>query len=143
MAPGAPLVHEDLGSYKIAQPPCSPEAASNVADRAKLRKGDMTQGWAAADVVVEGRYTLPQIDHAAMETRSARVEILRDGRVLVHCSSQAPFEVQKLLAQYFELGQGQVTVTAPLLGGAFGGKATVQLEILTFIGSRPADRSSW
>lgn len=136
LAPGSPLVHEDLGSYRVAQPPCRPEPGSNVADRAKLRKGDMHRGWAEAEVVVEGRYTLPQLDHAAMETRSARVEILTDGRVLVYCSSQAPFEVQKTLAQYFGLSQGQVIVHTPLLGGAFGGKAVVQLEILAYIASK-------
>lgn len=136
LAPGAPLLHEGLGGYRVAQPPCLPEAGTNVADRAKLRKGDMDQGWAASEVVVEAYFTMPQMDHAAMETRAVRCEILPDGRVVLHASTQAPFEVQKMLAQYFHLDQGRVVVHAPFLGGAFGGKAPVQLELIAYLASR-------
>ena len=136
LAPGAPLLHEGLGDYRVAQAPCFPEPGTNVADRAKLRKGDMAQGWAASEVVVEAGFTLPQMDHAAMETRSACAQVLPDGRVLMHCTSQAPFEVQKVLSQYFGLQQGQVIVTTPLLGGAFGGKAAVQLEVIALLAAR-------
>lgn len=132
----APLVHEALGTYAIEQPPCAPEPGSNVADRARVRKGDLEAGARAAEVWVQARSTTPQVDHAAMETRSAQVEILPDGRVLVEATTQAPFEVQRLLARLFGLRQGQVVVTAPLVGGAFGGKAAVQLEILAYLASR-------
>jgi len=136
LRPDAPLVHEDLGGYTIEQQPCAPEPGTNVADRARLRKGDMASAWAQADVRVEGRFTLPQLDHAAMETRAARAAILPDGSVVVHSATQAPFEVQRILAKLFGLGEHQVVVHAPLLGGAFGGKAAVQLEVLAYLASR-------
>lgn len=134
--PNAPLVHENLGDYVKVKPPVAPQPGTNIADLAKIRKGDMTKGWEASEVVVEGEFALPAIDHAAMEPRSAKVEILHDGRVIVHSTTQAPFEVQKLLAQYFNVPQGMVVVNAPLVGGAFGGKATVQLEVLAYLASR-------
>jgi CO/xanthine dehydrogenase Mo-binding subunit len=133
---GAPLVHEALGAYTVAEPPCAPEAGTNVADRAKVRKGDMAAGEAAAEAWVEARLTAPQMDHAAMETRSAQVEILPDGRVLVSASTQAPFEVQRQLAHLFGLQEGQVVVEVPFVGGAFGGKAAVQLEVIAYLASR-------
>jgi CO/xanthine dehydrogenase Mo-binding subunit len=136
LRPNAPLIHPNLAHYVIAQNPVYPEAGTNIADHARVRKGDMTHGWAQAEEVVVVDCHLPQIDHAAMETRSTVLEILPDGRVLVHSSSQAPFEVQKTLAQYFHLDQGQVVVTAPLVGGAFGGKAAIQLEILAYLASQ-------
>ncbi len=136
VAPGAPLVHPELGAYRRAQPPVVPKPRTNIADHAKIRRGDPTKGWAASAVAVSGHYTVPQVDHAAMETRSARVEILHDGRVIVQSTTQAPFEVQKLLAQSFHLQQGQVIVDVPLVGGAFGGKAAVQLEVLAYLASR-------
>jgi len=136
MSSDAPLIHEDLGHYVIAQPPISPQPGTNIADVVKLRKGDMNVGWKSSAVSIEGNFTLPSIDHAAMETRSAKVEILHDGRVIVHTTTQAPFEVQKLLSQYFGIKQGKVIVNAPLVGGAFGGKATVQLEILAYLASK-------
>lgn len=132
----APLIHEKLGEYLKVKPPVIPQPGTNIADLAKIRKGDMKQGWNGSDVVVEGEFALPPIDHAAMEPRSAKVEILHDGRVIVHSTTQAPFEVQKLMAQYFNLPQGMVVVNAPLVGGAFGGKATVQLEVLAYLASK-------
>ncbi len=136
VASDAPLIHPALGTYTRAQPPVVPQAHTNIADHAKVRRGNPTEGWAASDVVVAGHYSVPQVDHAAMETRSARVEILHDGRVIVQSTTQAPFEVQKLLAKSFQLQQGQVIVDVPLVGGAFGGKAAVQLEVLAYLASR-------
>jgi CO/xanthine dehydrogenase Mo-binding subunit len=138
IAAGAPLVHEHLASYQVSQKPVAPKPGTNIADHAKIRKGDMAKGWAQSDVVVEARFSLPQVDHAAMETRSAKVEILHDGRVIVHSTTQSPFEIQKLLSSYFKIDPGQVIVNAPLLGGAFGGKAAVQLEVLAYLASRAA-----
>ena len=135
----AALVHERAGDYVKAKPPVSPESGTNIADLAKIRKGDMAQGWKSASVTVEARFSLPPIDHAAMETRSAKVEILHDGRVLVQSTTQAPFEVQKLLSKYFGIKQGKVVVETPLVGGAFGGKATVQLEVLAYLASKAVD----
>ena len=136
IAAGAALVHERLGQYKRAQPPVVPQAQSNIADHAKIRCGDAAEGWRNSAATVSGHFALPQVEHAAVETRCARAEILHDGRVLVQSTTQAPFEVQKLLARYFHLQQGQVIVTVPLVGGAFGGKAAVQLEILAYLASR-------
>jgi CO/xanthine dehydrogenase Mo-binding subunit len=136
LAHGASLVHPELGGYRIAQPPIVPEGGTNIADHAKVRRGDAARAMAGADVVVEARYSLPQVDHAAMETRGCRCEILPDGRIEIHTSSQAPFEVRKMIATYFRLGQGQVVVHAPLLGGGFGGKAPVQLEVLAVLASQ-------
>ena len=136
LLPNAPLIHPHLSHYVIAQNPVYPEPGTNIADRARVRKGEMTHGWAQADEIAVVDCHLPQVDHAAMETRSTVLEILPDGRVLVHSSTQAPFEVQKTLAQYFHLSQGQVVVTAPLVGGAFGGKAAIQLEVLAYLASQ-------
>jgi CO/xanthine dehydrogenase Mo-binding subunit len=135
----APLVHEKNGSYTVATPPVTPKKSSNIADEANVTKGDMDKAWKASDVKVKVHISLPQIDHAAMEPRIAKAEILADGRVLIHASTQAPFEVQKLLAKYFKLNPGQINVTAPLVGGAFGGKAGVQLEVLAYLASKAVD----
>jgi len=135
IASDAPLVHEELAQYQKAQPPVVPKPHTNIADHARIRKGDAAVGLSQSDVVVEAEVHLPQVDHATMETRSAQVEILHDGRVMVQSCTQAPFEVQKLLARYFHLQQGQVIVNVPLVGGAFGGKAAVQLEVLAYLAS--------
>lgn len=71
-----------------------------------------------------------------METRSAAAEILPNGLVKIITSSQAPFMVKKLISEYFEIEAGKVIVETPLVGGGYGGKAAVQLELLAYIASK-------
>lgn len=132
----APLIHEKLVQYKHAVKDVSPEPNTNIAERIKIRKGDMTKGWAQSEIIVEASYMLPKSDHIAMETRNTRAEIHSDGRVIISTSSQAPYSVKKIISKYFGIEEGKVVVKTPLVGGGFGGKAPVQLEILAYIASK-------
>ncbi len=135
----APLVHENLKKYKKAVQDVYPEPDTNIADRIKIRKGDMAKGWQESDVTVEASFQLPKSDHIAMETRAARAEIHPDGQVIITASSQAPFSVKKLLSKSFQLEEGKVTVKTPLVGGGFGGKVPVILEALAYLASKAVD----
>lgn len=79
---------------------------------------------------------MPQSDHAAMETRSALAEIKQDGRVIIHSTSQGPFMIKKMISSFFQVEEGKVIVHTPLVGGAFGGKTTPQLEYLAYLASK-------
>ncbi len=85
---GATIIHENLGQYKLAED-VSPEPNTNIAERIKIRKGDMAKGWAESEVVIEASYALPKSDHIAMETRNVRAEIHADGQVVISSSTQA------------------------------------------------------
>ncbi|HEX7655175.1 MAG TPA: molybdopterin cofactor-binding domain-containing protein, partial [Verrucomicrobiae bacterium] len=133
---GAPLVHEQLGSYTTIENTVYPEPGTNIAHRQKIRKGDMAQGWAESEVIIEGSYKLPQSDHAAMETRSARARIQQDGTVIIHSSSQAPFMIKTIISRTFHVEVGKIIVNTPLVGGSFGGKTSVQLEPIVYLASK-------
>ncbi len=133
----APLVHEKLAYYKHVKPgEISPRPGTNIVQHVKIRKGDMKTGWEQSEVIVESQFSLPQSNHIAMEPRNVRAEIKGDGRVVIHTSTQAPFDVQKMLVRYFNLDDTRVTVHVPLVGGGFGGKTTTQLEIIAYLASR-------
>ncbi|WP_066064780.1 xanthine dehydrogenase family protein molybdopterin-binding subunit [Neobacillus soli] len=131
----APLVHERLGEYK-KESDSQPVPGTNIATHIKIRKGNLEKGWAEAATVVEASFSFAPSDHAAMETRCATAEILPDGNILIMTSSQAPFMVKRLIADYFGEDMGKVIVRTPLVGGAYGGKAPVQLEVLAYLGSK-------
>lgn len=131
----APLVHEDMGQYRRLKP-VFPEINTNIANRVKIRKGDVAKGWAESEIVVEANFHLPQADHVAMEQRNVSVEITADGRVIVSTSSQSPFIVRKMISRYFDIDEGKVVVHTPMVGGAFGGKAAVQLELIAYLASQ-------
>ncbi len=130
----APLIHENLGRYKRVEE-VYPEDNTNIANRTKIRKGDMQKGWMKSEVIVTANVSFPQSDHAAMETRCARAEILPDGRAIIHSASQSPFVIKKVISRYFQIHPGKVIVHTPLVGGAFGGKVSIQLEFIAFLAS--------
>lgn len=132
----APLIHENLGSYKVMVEGVHAIPNSNTANLTKIRKGNMQTGWDASSTIIETDLSFSPADHAALETRVARTEISPDGRVMIYSSTQGPFYIKKLLHQFFNIKPGKISVHTPMLGGAFGGKGTVQLEFLTYLASR-------
>ncbi|TDF98334.1 xanthine dehydrogenase family protein molybdopterin-binding subunit [Paenibacillus piri] len=134
----APLVHEHLAAYKRHEE-VYPEPGTNIANRTKIRKGNMEEGWNHSDHIIEVRVALPQSDHAAMELRCSIAEILPDGQVNIHSASQSPFVIRRAISQSFHIPLHKVIVHTPLVGGSFGGKAAIQLEFLAFLASRAVD----
>ena len=136
LLPGAPLVHEKIDGYRKVKQDVAPEAGTNVASRTRMRKGNVERTMGECDVVITQRYALPPSDHLAMEVRAARAEISADGEVSITTASQVPYAVVKQLSESFFIPAGKIRVRVPLVGGGFGGKAPVMLEILAYIASR-------
>ncbi len=133
------IIHENLQQYKKNVPDVYPEANSNICSHVKIRKGDQQKGWQDSEIIVESSFTLPQSDHAAMETRTAQCEILPNGRVIISSSTQAPFSVKEQINKTFQVPIGVIDVNVFFVGGGFGGKVPVQLEILAYIASKAVD----
>lgn len=136
LAAEAVLVHEKQETYKHAVADLYPEPGTNICDRKKIRKGDLQKGFTESSTIVEGHFVIPQTDHIAMEPRTARARIAPDGTVYIKTSSQAPFGVKKQISRAFNIEQGKVIVEVPFVGGGFGGKAPVQLELLAYMASK-------
>lgn len=135
IAANAPLVHENLKEYKILAG-AYPEVNTNIANRTKIRKGDIDKGWAESEVTLESSFSFPQSDHAAMETRCCTVEILPDEQVIIQSTSQSPFVIKELLSIFFGIEPGKIIVNVPLVGGAYGGKTPIQLEFIGYLASK-------
>lgn len=131
---GAFLLHECLATYKRHEE-VYPEPGTNIANRTKIRKGNMEEGWNNSDHIVDVHVTLPQSDHAAMETRCCTAEILPEGKVIISSASQSPYVIRRAISQSFNIPLQKIIVQTPLVGGSFGGKAAIQLEFLAFLAS--------
>lgn len=129
------LVHENVEQYELEEE-VYPEAHTNIANRTKIRKGDIRERFANSEVVVEETFSFRQSDHTAIETRCAKAEIKPNGEVIIHSTSQAPFEIKRLLSKAFQIAEEKIIVHVPLVGGAYGGKTTVQLEYLVYLASK-------
>lgn len=132
----APLIHENLGKYTAMVEDARAIPGTNIANLTKIRKGNMDLGWANSEVIIEEEFSFSQADHAALETRVVKVEISQNGNINVHSSTQGPFYVRKMLSDFFNIDSGKITVQTPFVGGAFGGKGSVQLEFIGYLASR-------
>jgi CO/xanthine dehydrogenase Mo-binding subunit len=103
---------------------------SNVYYQMKIRKGDMTAGWEAADVVIEGTYELPYQEHAYLQPEAALSYVDEKGRVTVEIAGQWTHEDQVQIAHALDLPLEQVRVIYPAIGGAFGGREDMSLQIV-------------
>lgn len=136
LTPQAPKLHPAGQTYKKLVEDIYPQTEMNIASRYYIRKGNIEQGWIHSQVIAEENFSLPGSDHICLETRIAEAELKADGTFHIRTSAQAPFTVKKLVASYFNMEVGQVQVQVPLLGGGFGGKACVQLELLACLAAR-------
>lgn len=109
LAPGAPLVHDDLDS--------------NLAAHVVQEKGNYAEAQQRADVVVRRRITVDRGAAAAMENRGVIAAWdARSQHLTVWDTTQAPIPIRNGLAGMLGLSEHQVRVIAPFIGGGFGPK---------------------
>ncbi len=107
-----------------------PEQGSNILKRYQIRRGDMAAGWAAADVVVTGVYRLPYQEHAFLQPEAGVAYIDEAGRVTVAAAGQWTHEDRAQIAHALGLPADQVRVIYPAIGGAFGGREDLSIQIV-------------
>jgi CO/xanthine dehydrogenase Mo-binding subunit len=99
--------------------------SENILKECWVRRGDPDAVWPIAAHVVEGEYRTGAQEHAYLETNGvvAWTEGAGDDRqVVVRGSIQCPYYVHGALKMLFGLPDARVRVSAPELGGGFGGK---------------------
>ncbi len=133
--PGAPLLHPDLGSYEVANF-IFPQPGTNVSEHFKLRKGDVEAAWQQCTAIVEGTFRLPQIQHVPIEPHVAVSLWEQSGQVTLWTCSQSPFAQRDLIAQSLGIPHGNLRVVSPYVGGGFGGKAGVSMEVCAVVMAR-------
>jgi CO/xanthine dehydrogenase Mo-binding subunit len=106
------------------------DMAGNRICHHQIRKGDMAAGWAAADVVVEGEYRTPSQEHAYLQPEAGLAHIDDEGRVTVVVGGQWTWEDRNQIAHALDLGPEQVRVIYPAIGGAFGGREDMSVQIV-------------
>lgn len=131
----APRLHDNLLDYKKDEG-IYPVEGTNIINHTKIRKGDVKAVMKEGEVIVESHFSIPISDHSSMETRAALCEIGESGIVRIVTSSQAPYMVKKIISRDFKVETGKVVVETPFVGGGYGGKASVHLEIFAYLASK-------
>jgi len=107
-----------------------PEKNSNIICQYRIRKGDMESGFEEADVVIEGEYHTPAQEHAYLQPEAGLGYIDDEGRVCVEVAGQWTHEDQEQIAHALDLPLDKVRVIYPAIGGAFGGREDMSVQIV-------------
>ena len=94
----------------------------NVSDMVEFQRGDLAQGFAAADVVLEDTYRMARVHQMYLETQGAVAERAPGGGFTVWTTTQAQFDVRDLTARSLGVPARDVDVIAAESGGGFGAK---------------------
>jgi len=137
MAPGAPILHDDLFTAGITP---KPTTASNVAKKVRFTIGDVEAGFKAADVIIEQRYTTAPVHQAYIEPHACVAAWSADGQCTVIASSQGHFMIRSYCAKLLGIDVAAIRVVNAEIGGGFGGKTLVYLEPLALALSKKSGR---
>jgi CO/xanthine dehydrogenase Mo-binding subunit len=137
MAANAPVLHDDMFTKGVTP---KPTKASNVAHKHVMGRGDVATAFAAAEVIVEGKYDTAAVHQGYIEPHACVASWGADGQSTIWCSSQGQFLVRALVAKILNMPLSDLKVIPAEIGGGFGGKTTVYLEPVALALSKKCGR---
>jgi CO/xanthine dehydrogenase Mo-binding subunit len=144
MADNATLLHDDMTTYfRVERFARGDDTGikSNVAGHIQHKVGDVEQGFAESDIVIEREFETQTVHQGYIEPHSATALWNSDGMLTIWCSSQGHFNVRDQSASILGIPVSQVKVVPLEIGGGFGGKTLVYLEPVAAALSRKTGRA--
>ena len=134
-----PLV-SDVRTARSDEVLVHPNSTSNTYHELRIRKGDSVLGMESADVVIEDTYELPHQEHAYLQVEAATAWFDDDKRVTVETSGQWVHEDREQIAHALDVDPEEVRVRYASIGGAFGGKEDMSLQIVMAVTTKKLDQ---
>ena len=130
-----PVITDPYEAMKPDAPMLFESRDSNIIKHNKIRAGDVEGAWKNCEVIVESIYHTPWQEHAYLQPEAGISYIDSDGRITVEVAGQWVHEEQKQIAHALGLTVDQVRVIHPAIGGAFGGREDVSVQIVLALAS--------
>lgn len=125
-----PVVSDPLQARQAGATLLHPDRDTNVFCHYRIRKGDVTAAFAQAEVIVEGEYRTPAQEHAYLQPEAGLSYMDEEGRITVEVAGQWTHEDQEQIAHALNVSKEQVRVIYPAIGGAFGGREDMSVQIV-------------
>ncbi|MGL4208205.1 MAG: xanthine dehydrogenase subunit XdhA, partial [Candidatus Adiutrix sp.] len=124
-----PVLIDRTEALNPKAPQLHPHAPQNIVKHTKNEcGGDVNNLLQAADLVVEGFYKTPMVQHCHLETVVSYAYMDASDHIVIVSSTQIPQIVRRIVGQALSLPLSQVRVIKPYVGGGFGNKQDVLLE---------------
>ncbi|MFO7322960.1 MAG: xanthine dehydrogenase family protein molybdopterin-binding subunit [Chloroflexota bacterium] len=135
-----PAVFDPEEAMRPDAPQLMPRYPGNIIARYRIRHGDVESAWAQADVIVEGTYQTGYQEHAYLQPEAGLGYIDEQGRVTVLVAGQWTHEDQEQICHALDLPPEQVRVIYPAIGGAFGGREDMSVQIVLALAAHALQR---
>jgi len=112
LTPGAPILFDP----------------DNVVSRYTIRKGDLEAGMAEADEIVERTFKMPFVEHAYLEPDGGVAWVDEQGVINIRVCTQV-IEHFRSIARALGVPQNRIRVRGTMVGGGFGSKEDITVEI--------------
>ena len=117
---GAPIIHPDLHTYKGLPKPI--DGPTNVFVHELFTRGDVAEGFAQSDVIVENTFTVARVHQAFLEPHCCLVWIDDEGRIQMWSPNKVPHGLKESMSNAFGIEKDKIRVNPVSIGGDFGGK---------------------
>jgi CO/xanthine dehydrogenase Mo-binding subunit len=125
-----PVVVDPREAMKDNAPLLFPEKGSNVFCHYRIRRGDVDAAFAQSAAVVEGYYQTPWQEHAFLQPEAGLAYLDDEDRITVQVAGQWTHEDQEQIAHALKLPLEKIRVIYPAIGGAFGGREDMSVQIV-------------
>lgn len=125
-----PTLSDPEEAMKDAAYQLHPDRDSNIFCHYRIRRGDVEEAFRQADVIVEDVYHTPIQEHAYLQPEAGLSYVDEAGRITIVVGGQWVHEDQEQVAHALGLPLDEVRVIYPAIGGAFGGREDMSVQII-------------
>jgi len=139
LAPGAPVLHEGFEGY-IKVMDTGRRQSPNELCHCRMEHGDVEDGFARSDLVIEQTYETSAQYHAYLEPSAALAAFDALGKVTVWSSTQSISRTQANIHEALDIPMAKIRAIAPRIGGGFGGKSEAHVQVFAVMLARATGR---
>ncbi len=107
-----------------------PDRGSNIFGHYRIRSGNTDEAFKAAEVIIEGEYRTPAQEHAYLQPEAGVCFVDDSGKITQYVGGQWTHEDQEQIAHSLNLPLEKIRVIYPAIGGAFGGREDMSIQIV-------------
>lgn len=140
--------------YEVAKPIFSIEEAldeknapiqphlvkDNILFRRTANIGDTKAGFAESDLVMEGEFYVPPMQHVPLEPTACICDFSDGENLIIWSNSQTIFQERRILSELFNIPEKSIRIIKPTVGGGFGARQQLHSQPVAALMSRKIRR---
>lgn len=135
------IIHPEKEIHEMF--PIGLDPAQNTAAAYEMEIGDVEKTLASCPKVVRETYYTQAQAHVALEPHAAFTYQDVHERINVVTSTQNPFHTRRLMAEALGIPVRKIRVQKPRIGGGFGGKQMLHVELFCTLVTQKTGRPAW